>query len=931
MMLQKKLRHVTRGISQVAPLALIAALAPIATLAAPIEVEFQPPEVTREMVCVHDRPDTEVIAAWKAWDGAALPDLPADQLRRQLRVLRTHDPVGHFDTIETASRLLQASDPGYSETDHILDRIELLVDAGRFGTIAEEGLVARLGAGKLTSSPRAQFVVAELLLDGRAIERDVARGQELMISSAFASHTGALLHLAELTSDGTQVPGWDVAPELAVILAFGSLVGQVDGQICDRMNRIAGEYRRGDLVAENVALSERWFQLSADLGDHNAAWQVAQIQSEQQAVEKNPERLLTYLEQAAAAGLTYAKNELGRIYETGAIVPRDLDRARALYAETAAQDDRDGMIRLVQLLETLPVPTEADRAEQERYLQVLADSTEPPAWVLVKLGQMALDTQGRWAGEPAAEGYFRRALDIEHAHELASMRLAAIEMRYVTGYQQFREITSRLQEAAEVHGSSGPMADLQSAFMCRSPRAPQVELATYWREQEALSGNLTVGLEEEQLRAAVADPESEMLARIQAQALTGRTSSLALLLAMLEGSALDADPELLQALARGAQTGVGVQRARLRMRLDSEAGADPETLALLRQAVEDREIGAQEELLKLLLADGLDDAEREEAENLATDLAGQGNGRAMRILVDLAGGGEDATRSVFDSHAGIIEANGDFEALILALPYLEETARQQDYLGRARVAMVCAASHAVEMARATATLGRAVEARQWLDVALAGSQGHDWEQVLIADAMLEIADQPENPDQTDIRERAFELYEQGRAEGGRVATMRLMSHHRSGTLPEPLDEAELAELYVDLVEVANLDYLPNALGWLTEEGPEIQGRIGDRVDVVALYTEAAEAGDAQAQFDLASLLRRDPDGTPDLDRYAELLEQAASQGHDEAMLLLSEAYALGLGVEASVETSRGWLLKAAAAGNQSAARTARLLDGTEMN
>ncbi|MDN3722221.1 hypothetical protein QW131_30975 [Roseibium salinum] len=82
------------------------------------------------------------------------------------------------------------------------------------------------------------------------------------------------------------MPNWQIEPELAVTLAFGSLVGQLDERICDRMSRIAHEFARGGLVARNPQLAARWYRLAADLGDFNAAWDLAKLHLEADGFEK---------------------------------------------------------------------------------------------------------------------------------------------------------------------------------------------------------------------------------------------------------------------------------------------------------------------------------------------------------------------------------------------------------------------------------------------------------------------------------------------------------------------------------------------------------------------------------------------------------------------------------------------------------------------
>jgi TPR repeat protein len=161
--------------------------------------------------------------------------------------------------------------------------------------------------------------------------------------------------------------------------------------------------------------------------------------------------------------------------------------------------------------------------------------------------------------------------------------------------------------------------------------------------------------------------------------------------------------------------------------------------------------------------------------------------------------------------------------------------------------------------------------------------------------------------------------------GERVGVLRLLALRGDPRLDLVPDDRDTADLYLDLIELAGIAYVPDVLDRLQFENDAVQGMIYDVVDPRALYTEAAAAGNASAQLELARIVLRDDPGPGALDRYSDLLTQAAEQGQAEAMLLLSQAYSYGLGVEPSLENSRMWLLRSAEAGNTEAAATVRLL------
>ncbi len=156
-----------------------------------------------------------------------------------------------------------------------------------------------------------------------------------------------------------------------------------------------------------------------------------------------------------------------------------------------------------------------------------------------------------------------------------------------------------------------------------------------------------------------------------------------------------------------------------------------------------------------------------------------------------------------------------------------------------------------------------------------------------------------------------------------LATRRLLDLRRGGRIEMPL--AEATDLYVQLARTPEAGKAVSALAMLEHDDPDIQQAVSDRVDIRAVYERAAAEGDPAAQVELARAIRRKADGPGALTEYANLLTSAAEQGHAEAMLLLSQAYAYGAGISPSPELSRRWLLRAAEAGNAEAQETARML------
>lgn len=82
--------------------------------------------------------------------------------------------------------------------------------------------------------------------------------------------------------------------------------------------------------------------------------------------------------------------------------------------------------------------------------------------------------------------------------------------------------------------------------------------------------------------------------------------------------------------------------------------------------------------------------------------------------------------------------------------------------------------------------------------------------------------------------------------------------------------------------------------------------------------EAAEAGDADAQFRLAQTLFNGPEAVRDEAQARIWLNRAAEQGHADAQFMLGTMYQHGRGVERDLAAARSWFQRAAASGHTGA-------------
>ncbi len=886
-------------------------LASLPAYADPIEVTFTPPDMAAQDLCLPRPPDHHVVARWAAWDGTELSEPSNAIIRRDLRLLREADAERWFDTIERAQSLLADRAQAYGEASRLRDRLSLLMAAGRTDQIVEEGLAQALVDLAPGASGSVKETAAEILTAGLGgVARDEDAALALLRSAAYEGHPNAIIELAALSAAGTEVPDWTIAPDVAVTMAFGGKIGDADPLVCDRINQIASYYRKGDVVAADHDLAEDWYRFSASLGDYNAAWQVARYHLDAEFIDKDNDVLMAHLRQAAEGKLTFAMTELAQVLQRGALADQDMDRALALYEEAAALGDPTAYTRLANIARA---DRDGSREALERHITVLTAITQlpdPPAWSFLQLSDAILERDGRWDGEPAAQALVERALEIEPESGAAILRDARFRLRYLGTEAEFTTLTSDLRAMVRANGRTEFMQALQRAMHCRAPQAPFAEKAAFWYATEAFSGDMTITSDD--LEGVEISPTDTpiILAQLQSQAVSDRSRSLANLMRYSDVGSEESIAKLIDRLRRNGEP---VYSARGQAALRS--GDRDSARAFLEQAVAAEEDGAMIDLARLYADPGLREEKLADIIRLATAAARRGNGRAIELLIEVDP--EMDAAAAWDTFAADIDRTGDAQALTFALYHLKDPERIADYIGRIRAVIPCHGMAAIRVADAMTHLDRPDDARHWLDVARATSGGVDWELVATGDAILANAELYDDPLGT-----AMDLYRASTELGYPLGFRKILTMHKEGTVDLPMDEA--VQLWTGYIGVTPVEDMASALELLKFSDDALRREVNQRIDVRGLYETAAEQGNPAAQLELAKILR-DSEGPAAVDRYAELLQASAGQGQVEAMMLLSEAYAYGIGIRPDNDLSRSWLERAAEAGNPEAQSRVGLL------
>ncbi|MCA0943053.1 hypothetical protein LCM08_25290 [Salipiger pacificus] len=886
-----------------------------------LDLEFRPPDLDIDPICVARPPDEETTAFWGAWNAEALPDWETAMVRRDLSRLMQIDPARWFDTAMAMIARLEERDPRFLGQNALLARISVMEAAGRFEELMRSGMVPRLAGYGDTLSAGSRTALARFYRDGIGVARDVAQADVLLISAGYAGNADALLTLSSMVLAGEAPAAWDVPLELAVTMAFGALVGELNTTICDRTARIAREYHSGEIVTKSPQLAHDWFRFTADLGDAHAAWKVVEYHLEAEGFAKSNDLLLKYLRQAADAGLPYAEIELGRQYESGALLPHDLNEALELYERAAVDGARAGLTRVALFLELHAADFPDKRPRRLEALRALVALEDAPGWAFTRLATAVLKDKGRWAGAAEARALLEEAVkreDLDGTVSLAELLLAQPESP-----GDFDRAVDLLSRAVSVSGGVTPLKVLSSAFACRAQDAPRMQEAAYWAELERATDTANLDLPGEKL--VFLSPRSDPLvfAVLQSHALYGRPSAVAGWLKLLEKDPATTGEMRAFWLEYSKRYGL-VSDALMKLDLELDGRRD----AMLDEARQLRNVYARSGpstalmLAEMLLGGAPGDAplqrmeEQAEALELLEVPAEQGMGRAMQLMADHARTAVER-QEIFERYREVIARDGDFEAILFAVPFLAPGAERTRYLARAKGIMTCDYKSAISMANVSILTGEGETAEHWIEVATQLLGDNAWAMTDLAKTVLALG-------KPGARPAAVALLTRARAMGDQTASRTLFELAiASGT--DSYDPQKAAEMLTEASANAEYELLAGFLARLRRADDRVRVFIGQMLDMSDLYRRAAESGDLISMRSYGLYLQDTAISPAQLAEASDWLRRAAEGGDTAAMSEYGEALAFGIGVAPNPDQAIHWLERAAAQGNQRAAGITRLV------
>lgn len=637
------------------------------------------------------------------------------------------------------------------------------------------------------------------------------------------------------------------------------------------------------------------------------------MQSE--TIAKEQAVLMLYLQKAAYGGLPYAIVALGRLFETGALAPQDIEAARMLYEKAAAQGDRVALVRLTALLEPRLAGDPSLRPNYVAALAQLVALPDAPGWAFAKMAKNVLKDKGLWAGEAEALSLWHEAAMRDDPSAIRA--LAERNLGLARTDAQFYAAIDPLIDLVTRQGDVAPLTDLKEAFLCKAPKTPHLGEALYWAGAEAALESSSLDFTPELLTHLSSEDDPLTLAAFQTQALSGRATPLANMLSVLTET--NAAPSTIAFWTTYAARFPDVTTALATLVLDrAETPAErARALGLFAKAVSLGDATAGLKLAKALLEDP-GQARRTAALDLLTPLADLGYGEAMTLLQIADPAHFPGSAALFARYSPVIEARGDFTALLLAMPFLSDAARRETYRTRATEVMGCSFFEAIAFSNVWSGLGQRSEAQRWLFVAAQLAGQDDWHMIVLADAQHA---------QLGAKglASAVELYTAAMALGSKTAVHRLLAIY--GSKDDPAYDADrAATLYVALVSRSDPASVPGILATLTRENPALAVRVDTRLDLDKVYRQSAEAGNPAGMREHARRLRATAKTPAEITAATDWLIRASTAGDAKAMILLSQAYSLGLGVAPSIKLAQTWLQRAADAGETDAFDLVHILE-----
>jgi TPR repeat protein len=875
--------------------ATILAWIPSQALSDPVDVFFEPPviPVGAEKICATNSSDAALVAEWTAWNRKALPKKSASNISKDVNRLRNVDAAKHKETILRIIELLPKIKKSYGEADMLVDKVKLLVAAGDVAGVRDQGLVSRLLALG-TTDPGQTNTLSDFVLQGLAPGVTAENGLKLKLKAALGGSPEAILDLVERVQAGEKIKGWEIDSKLAVNLAYGTLIGNLDDNVCERIARVARDFDTGKIVAKKPEIAVKWYRVGADLGDKRAAWKVAQHYIDGEFVKVDAQVVFKYLDMAVAGKNDAAIVALGNMYEEGALAERNTAKALALYDQALELKNPVALVKKVKLLSKLYQSSPELRIKYEQSLQKLYESDNPPAWSVMRMSRLLQEREGFWKSLVQSKALLEKAVALGDSE--SRIDLAEILISDNQSQADRQKAVDLLAQAVKSDGDVRAVENLARFYSCIEPNA---QLESYWNGVKDAMGNDNVETGIGELASLSVEKDIQKIAALQTQSLYGRGSSIAIFRRYL---ALQPDSQATQEFwalrANEARNGM-LEEIYAEFQGNLQLGRKD----LARQSIKPISTlvnpSAGIAMARFLVENFANDvSSRELAKELVEPLARNGYGQAIKLLLSL-----DSTQKLTD-YSDVMQSRGDMLSQLILAERSNNSAERKIYLRRAAGSQRCDYNDAVTFGEYALRLDP-VQASQWLELAVRLSKSNHWLEVKVADLYMSAGTER-------AKQRALDLYQRGHDAQENSASFRLVKYY-SDKSQRDYDPQKASDIFVDLINRSELKDLPERLAMLKNMKQEIRQQVSLRLNISQLYQKAAESNQPVAMREYGKILRDGNASTGATEAFNWFL-RAASLNDSESMFIVSQSYAFGIGVPASEEQARDWMIKSANAG-----------------
>jgi len=468
------------------------------------------------------------------------------------------------------------------------------------------------------------------------------------------------------------------------------------------------------------------------------------------------------------------------------------------------------------------------------------------------------------------------------------------------------------------------MRILEGLYRCQMNDAPRKDAADLWARSYAATGHAAVQASATDILTLSPFRSPELLARIQTQALQGRTQARAELAQLLQSNPLTSAAGLRLWAKRISPSDKALETfVRMEMELSRTPAERALAIEFFRRVYLNNGVTSALDLSVALLEDQAREPDvAEDIIKMLTIAGNRGEGASIRLksrLLAKSTSPEDYAASaaiIYDEFKDVIEERGDFLGLIFAIPFLPEN-RVDDYFDRAASLMGCENKDADEMSDAYAIRQDPQMVYHWRNVILDFDGGHLLSKLKLVDNQVRLFDAGSVPDVQQIGARNLTEREPN-------ANLRLYRLTGNPDLPGFDAKAAAGHLLATLEE-AQGDELIWVMSSYRTAYEDVRAQVDQRRDMVAVLHNAANAGDNRARFEYAMYLRDRANTPEELRQSTQWLQKAAEGGYDEAMVELGFALGFGLGTKSNINVALDWLARAENLGHPRAAELAQLL------